>query len=92
MSLEQIAKDLGLSVERRKVPFEELGTFEEAGACGTAAIITPIKKIVDRESGKEFTYGEKAGEISTKIYHRLRGIQEGTVEDTHNWITIIDGL
>lgn len=92
MSLEQIVKDLGLSVERRKVTFEELDSFEEAGACGTAAIITPIKKIVDRASGKEFFYGEEAGEISTKLYHRLRGIQEGTEEDIHGWTTIIEGI
>ena len=92
MSLEQIAKDLGLTVERRKVPFDELGTFEEAGACGTAAIITPIKKIVDRESGKEFFYGEEVGEVSTKLYQRLRGIQEGTEEDTHGWTTVVEGI
>ena len=92
MSLEQIAKDLGLNVERRKVPFDELGTFEEAGACGTAAIITPIKKIVDRELKKEFFYGEEVGQVSTKLYNRLRGIQEGTEEDTHGWTTVIDSI
>jgi branched-chain amino acid aminotransferase len=68
---------------------EELETFEEAGACGTAAIITPIKKIVDRDSGKEYFYGEDAGEVSTKLYNRLRGIQEGTEEDIHEWTTVI---
>lgn len=92
MSLEQIAKDLGLAVERRKVPFDELETFEEAGACGTAAIITPIKKIVDRASGKEFFYGDEVGMVSAKLYQRLRGIQEGTEEDTHGWITIVDDI
>ncbi len=92
MSLEQIAKDLGLTVERRKVPVEELETFEETGACGTAAIITPIRKIVDNDMGKEYFYGDEAGEVSTKLYHNLRGIQEGTIEDKHNWTTVIEGI
>jgi len=92
MSLEQIAKDLGLKVERRKVPFEELSTFEEVGACGTAAIISPIKKIVDKSNGKTFSYGEEAGPVSTKLYNRLRGIQEGVVEDVHGWNTVIEGI
>jgi branched-chain amino acid aminotransferase len=92
MSLEQIAKDLGMKVERRRVPFEELSTFEEVGACGTAAIISPIKKIMDKSTGETFTYGEEAGPFSTKLYHQLRGIQEGTVEDVHGWNTIIEGI
>ncbi|MBN2638016.1 MAG: branched-chain amino acid aminotransferase [Bacteroidales bacterium] len=92
MSLEQIAKDLGLKVERRRVPFEELATFEEAGACGTAAIISPIKKIKDHTTEQTFEYGEEAGPVSTKLYNRLREIQEGTSEDTHNWITVIEGI
>lgn len=92
MSLEQIAKDLGLKVERRRIPFEELATFEETGACGTAAIISPIKKIMDKSTGVTFTYGEDAGPVSTKLYHHLRGIQEGTLEDVHGWNTIIEGI
>lgn len=91
-SIEMIAMDLGLNVERRPVPVEELETFEEVGACGTAAIISPIKKIVDRETKKVYAYGEKAGPISTKIYETLKGIQEGLIEDKHGWTTILDGL
>jgi branched-chain amino acid aminotransferase len=92
MSLEQIAQDIGLKVERRRVPVEELETFEEAGACGTAAIISPIGKIVDRSSGKVHIYGDVPGPVSTKLYKQLRGIQEGTVEDVHGWTEIIDGI
>ncbi len=92
MSLEMIAKDLGLTVERRTVPLEELGTFDEAGACGTAAIISPFKKIVDRETKKEYVYGDVAGPYSTKLYTTLRGIQEGEVEDVHGWTTVLEGL
>jgi len=92
MSLEQIAKDLGLKVERRKVPFDELDSFEEAGACGTAAIISPIKKVTDHSTGKTVEYGDEPGPVSTKLYNHLRGIQEGTIEDAHGWTTVIEGI
>jgi branched-chain amino acid aminotransferase len=92
MSLEQIAKDLGLKVERRKVPFDELDTFEEAGACGTAAIISPIKKVTDHSTGRTVDYGDEPGPISTKLYNQLRGIQEGSIEDIHGWTTVIEGI
>ena len=92
MSLRTIAKDMGLTVEQRSIPVEELSEFDEAGACGTAAVISPIKKIQDRETGKVYEYCKdgKAGPISTKLYNRLRGIQEGTIEDKFNWNTIIE--
>ena len=92
MSLEQIAEDIGLKVERRSVPLEELESFEEAGACGTAAIISSIGKIYDRSTKKTITYGDKPGVYSTKLYTTLRGIQQGEVEDTHNWTTILEGI
>lgn len=91
-SLEIIAEDIGLKVERRPVPVEELATFEEAGACGTAAIISPFKKIVDRENGKEYTYSEQAGPFSTKLYKTLLGIQQGELDDKHGWTTVIEGI
>lgn len=92
MSLRQIAEDLGLEVERRHVEADELGTFEETGACGTAAIISPIGKIVDRELNKTYEYSKdgKPGEWSQKLYERLLAIQLGEVEDTHGWNTIVE--
>lgn len=92
MSLEQIAEDIGLTVERRSVPIEELATFEEAGACGTAAIISPIGKVYDRIKNVTYEYGDIAGPYSTKLYITLRAIQEGEIEDKHGWTTIIDGI
>jgi len=92
MSLEQIAEDIGLKVERRSVPLEELGTFEEAGACGTAAIISPISKVFDRIENKTYSYGDIAGPYSTKLYITLRAIQEGEIEDKHGWTTVLEGL
>jgi branched-chain amino acid aminotransferase len=92
MSIEKIAEDLGLKVERRRVAVEELATFEEAGACGTAAIISPIKKIVDRDKGTVYSYSEEVGPVTQKLYKSLLGIQEGTIEDKHGWTTVIEGI
>ena len=77
----QIAEDLGLKVERRPVPEDELPTFEEAGACGTAAVISPISELDDLATGKKYSFGDKPGPWSTKLYETLRGIQYGTIED-----------
>ena len=91
-SLMQLAEDLGLKVERRPIPEEELSTFEEAGACGTAAVISPISHIDDPENGRSYTFTKDGtpGPISTKLYHKLRAIQYGDEPDTHNWVTVLD--
>lgn len=92
MSLIEIAKDLGMTVERRHVPEEELAEFDEAGACGTAAVISPISHIDDLDTGKVYTYSTngEAGSKSTKLYHTLRAIQYGDIEDKHGWVTFIE--
>lgn len=92
MSLIQLAQDLGLKVERRPIAEEELSSFEEVGACGTAAVISPIGEIADLDSGKvyQFCKDGKPGPISTKLYETLVGIQYGDVEDRHNWVTIAE--
>ncbi len=91
-SLQQLAKDLGMKVERRQIPLEELETFEEAGACGTAAVISPIEKIDDIEMNKSYVISKdgKPGPVCTKLYNMLTGIQFGDVEDNHGWITVLD--
>lgn len=91
-SLEKLAEIIGLKVERRIVPVEELETFDEVGACGTAAVITPIRKIVDVEMDKVYSYtkNDEPGEISTKLYELLLAIQTGDKEDTFNWVEILD--
>ena len=88
-SLMQLAEDLGLKVERRQIPEDELDTFEEAGACGTAAVISPISHLDDMDTGKVYNFGDKPGPWSTKLYETLRGIQYGTVEDKHGWTTVV---
>lgn len=91
-SLMTLAKDLGLAVECRPVPVEELATFEEAGACGTAAVISPVERVDDLDENKSFilTKGGEAGPVCTKLYNKLRGIQYGDEPDTHNWVTIVE--
>ena len=59
MSLRQLAEDMGLQVEERPVLAEELGGFDEIGACGTAAVISPIKRVYDSDLDKEYNYGNK---------------------------------
>ena len=90
-SLMQLAEDMGLTVERRPIPEEELATFEEAGACGTAAVISPIERIDDLETKQSFVFSKdgKPGPICTKLYNKLRGIQYGIEEDIHGWTTVV---
>ncbi len=57
-SLMQLAEDFGMTVERRPIPEEELATFEEAGACGTAAVISPISYIDDLDTGEHFVFSK----------------------------------
>ena len=91
-SLITLAEDLGMKVERRHIYVEELAEFEEVGACGTAAVISPIKEIHDRDTDKRYTYCKdgKAGPVSTKLFHKLQAIQAGEEEDIHNWVTIVE--
>ena len=88
-SLRQLARDMGLEVEDRKIPVEELATFEECGACGTAAIISPIGKIFDMQTNAVYDYGMKVGEKSLALYNKLQDIQHGRAEDKHGWCTIV---
>ncbi len=91
-SLMQLAEDMGLKVERRPVLEEELATFEEAGACGTAAVISPISRIDDLSENRtyEFAKDGKAGPICEKLYNKLRAIQYGDEQDTYGWVTIVE--
>ncbi|MCQ2066324.1 MAG: branched-chain amino acid aminotransferase [Bacteroidaceae bacterium] len=91
-SLIHIAGDNGMDIEIRQVPFDELGEFDEAGACGTAAVISPIERIDDIETGKSYIISRdgKPGPVLTKLYNQLRDIQYGIVPDPYDWTTIID--
>lgn len=92
MSLIKIAEDMGLKTERRQVPVKELSTFEEAGACGTAAVISPISKIFDPEDNSVYEYCKDGnpGPVSMKLYNKLVAIQYGDEPDPYGWITIVE--
>lgn len=90
LSLMTLAEEMGLKVERRHVAYEELETFDEAGSCGTAAVISPVGSIYDPECDRTFVYNEgRSGQWCTKLYNKLRAIQYGEEPDTHGWMTVL---
>ena len=93
-SLQQLAEDLGMKVECRQIPEEELETFEEAGACGTAAVISPIGAIDDLENKRSYVISKdgKPGPKSTALYNKLRNIQYGIEPDVHGWVTVLENI
>ncbi len=92
MSFRQLARDMGLEVEERHIPVEELETVQEAAACGTAAVASPIGEIDDLDTGKKYIIARdgQPGPVTTALYNRLRAIQLGDEEDVHGWNTVID--
>ncbi len=90
-SLMQLAEDMGMKVERRQIPVEELATFEEAGACGTAAVISPVLRIDDLDENKSYVFSKdgKAGPTSERLYNKLRAIQYGDEADPYGWVTVL---
>lgn len=95
MSLETVAAHLGMEVERRPVPVNELSSFDEVGECGTAVVITPVHKLVDKpflESEEEtvYTFGDgTCGPKSLELYRYITGLQKGEIEDIFGWIKVI---
>ena len=90
-SLIQVAKEyLGLEVEHREVLLSELSDFAECGLCGTAAVISPVGKIVDH--GKEICFPsgmDDMGPVTKKLYETLTGIQMGKLEAPEGWVDVI---
>lgn len=97
-TLQAVAQDFGMKVEKRVVHVEELAEFDEVNACGTAVVITPICSIDDKPTLESTeitkTYhipsGDECGKVSHKMYDRIRGIQDGIEEDSHNWNFFLD--
>lgn len=90
-SLMQVAKDyLGIETEEREVYLDELKDFAECGLCGTAAVISPVGKVVDH--GKEIVFAsgmDEMGPVTKQLYETLTGIQMGKIEDKFGWLTTI---
>ena len=87
-SLLYVAKEyLGMEVEERPVALSEIGDFEEAGLCGTAAVISPLGTVVDH--GREIHYAGM-GPAIRKLYDTLTGIQMGRIQAPEGWIRVIE--
>lgn len=91
-SLVYVAKEyLGLEVEEREVFLDEVKDFAECGLCGTAAVISPVGKIVNHGEEIAFPSGmEKMGDTIQKLYDTLTGIQMGTIEAPKGWIYTVE--
>lgn len=87
-SLIYVAKEyLGLEAEEREVFIDEVKDFAECGLCGTAAVISPVGKIINHGEEICFPSGmEEMGPITRKLYETLTGIQMGTIEAPEGWI------
>ena len=91
-SLVHVAKEyLGLEVEEREVLFDEVKDFAECGLCGTAAVISPVGKIVDHGKENCLPSGmDEMGPVTKKLYETLTGIQMGRIEAPKGWIHTVD--
>lgn len=85
MTLQQLARDMGIPVEVRPIAFEEITEFAEVAACGTAVVITPVCQI--ERAGKVYSTGPATGcgPILDKLYRTVQGIQYGEIPDRHGW-------
>ncbi len=89
-SLATIAGDIGLKVRKEPIPMSGLGKFNEVGAVGTAAVITPVNVINYRGKDYNFGNGDKAGPVLTDLYERLTKLQKGETEDKFSWLDTVE--
>lgn len=86
LSLQTIAADLGMPVERRPIPWAEVETFAEVGACGTAAVIASIHTITRGDMTLRFGEPDRPGPVLERLYNEIQGIQYGRLADRHGWM------
>ena len=79
-----------MKVTRRHIRVEELAEMQEAAACGTACVISPIDKVIDPDKGVTYRLTDEPGPVLTELYNALQDIQYGRTEDRHGWCTVID--
>jgi branched-chain amino acid aminotransferase len=95
MSVLQILKDWGYNVNERLITLQEVidayksGNLLEIFGTGTAAVISSVSKLKYNQEILKFS-DDTAGELGTKLYNELTGIQYGRIEDRHNWLTYLD--
>lgn len=85
-SLAVLAKDMGLNIEKRPITIDELPDFDEIGAVGTAAVVTPISTINYRDTEMRFCDDNQPGPVITKLYNNLTKLQSGEISDKYNWL------
>lgn len=85
-SIMQLAESTGMKIEKRPVSIDEVSGFDEVGAVGTAAVITPVNSISYKGKEMKFGNGENAGEVMTDLYNRFTKIQAGDAEDKFGWL------
>ncbi|MBR1870471.1 MAG: branched-chain amino acid aminotransferase [Kiritimatiellae bacterium] len=90
MSLRQVAEDLGIKVEVRKIPYEEVRELAEVAALGTAVVITPVWEITRGSEVIKISDPEKVSDTLLKLYHTVQGIQYGEIPDTHGWCHTVE--
>lgn len=88
----EIAQSIGWKVERRPITYDELPSFSEIVAAGTAAGLLPIKSIMTKSRDDKFLYREgsdEAGPAAVKLLTTLKGIQQGKIKDTFGWLEYV---
>lgn len=88
-SLMQLALDHGIKVQQRPILLEELADMSECGACGTAAVISPISRVIDPDNARIYEFHDNPGPISCLLYDALQDIQYGRADDKHQWCKIV---
>ena len=90
-SLLQVAEDLGLNPVEKRLTLADLDDLAEAGAMGTAAVISPVGSLTDWDGKKHVFYSEtEVGPVTTKLYNALFAVQVGDAEDKHGWVVPVD--
>ncbi len=91
MSLKYIAKNfLGMTISSDNIYIDKLDHLVEAGACGTAAIITPIRSLDYHDNVHVFPTQDTVGSVTQKLYDILTGIQKGDIDDPDDWLVVVD--
>ena len=89
MSLCQVAADLGIPVERRKIPYTEIRRFKEVAALGTAVVITPVWEITRGKDVIKISEPDEVGPTLQRLYDIVQGIQYGRLPDAHGWCHVV---
>ena len=87
---QMVVRGVRAFITERPVDVAELSEFEECGACGTGAIITPLGNVFDPDSGEKIHYGDEVGPVLLDLYKSLQDVQYGRVPDIHNWCVVVE--